>query len=296
VVSVSAVAGLALLTGCGGGQPATSAPIAPAAAVQQQQKVSVNAAEVAGLGNVLTDQGGKTLYLFTKDSTNPPKSTCVDKCADAWPPLMATSDADVLVTGIDRELVGTVARPDGNLQVTVNNWPVYMYSGDTGPGQANGQGLQDAWYAITQEGKKAGEPAEVGVVSTDIPGFGNALTDQGGRTLYLFTKDSTKPAKSNCDGECAEQWPPLLATGDVAITGVDPELVGTVTRSDGTEQVTVGNWPVYTFAKDTAPGQTKGHGVNGVWFVIEEEGCKSTAPVTDDEAPPADEEEDNTGY
>lgn len=305
---VPVFAGLALLSGCGAA-PGAPQTIDPAAAAQQVQQpapakpVSVNAAGVGGLGTVLTDQGGKTLYLFTKDSTNPPTATCVDDCAEMWPPLLATGQ--VLASGVDQSLVGTVERPDGTTQVTVAKWPVYMYAGDTKPGEANGQGLQNVWFAITPLGTKAGAPAEppaeaakppVSVIATDIPDFGSALTDQNGRTLYLFTKDKTKPPKSNCNGECAKKWPPLLTNpdADVEIKGVDPELVGTVKRSDGSEQITVGGWPVYLFAKDTEPGQTNGHGVDGVWFVIEERGCKSETPVEKSDS--SEEADDNTGY
>lgn len=294
---VPVFAGLALLTGCGAAQGPPTLIDPAAAAVQEQptKPVSVNAAGVAGVGTVLTDQSGKTLYLFTKDSTNPPASTCVDDCAETWPPLLTSGD--VLGTGVDPKLLGTITRADGTKQVTVNKWPVYMYAGDSRPGEANGQGLQDAWYAVTPEGKKVGAPAEpIAVVSTEIPDFGNALTNQDGMTLYLFTEDGTKPPKSTCDGECAKKWPPLLTTpdADLEIEGVDPDLIGTVTRSDGTVQVTVGNWPVYLFVEDKEPGQTKGHGVGGVWFVIEEEGCKSTAPVEKSDS--SEEADEDTGY
>lgn len=295
---VPVFAGLALLTGCGAAQQQPTLIDPAAAAVQQEQPakpVSVNAAGVGGVGTVLTDQTGKTLYLFTKDSQDPPTSTCVDKCAETWPPLLATGE--VLGNGVDPNLLGTVDRPDGLKQVTVNNWPVYMYAGDTKPGEAKGQGLQDAWYAVSPVGKQVGAKADpIAVVSTEIPNFGNALTNQDGQTLYLFTEDGTKPPKSTCDGECAKKWPPLLTVPgeDIEIKGVDPDLVGTVTRSDGTVQVTVGNWPVYLFIEDKEPGETKGHGVGGVWFVIEEEGCKSTAPVEKSDS--SEEADDSTGY
>jgi predicted lipoprotein with Yx(FWY)xxD motif len=297
---VLVVAGLALLTGCGAAQDSPTPLVEPAAAQQQQpaSPASVNAAAVKGLGTVLTDQGGKTLYLFTKDNMNPPASTCVNQCAQMWPPLL-TSGTPV-VSGVDISKVGTVKRSDGTLQVTVGGWPVYMYSGDTSPGQANGQGLQGVWFAVTPDGTKAGTQTKpVAVVATDIPGFGSALTDQDGRTLYLTTKDSKDPSKSTCDGDCAKTWPPLLVAQDTEpqVTGVDPALVGTVTRSDGTEQVTVGGWPVYLYSKDTAPGQVNGHGVGGVWFVIEEKGCKSSTPVkSDDQSDTSGESDDDTGY
>lgn len=299
-VVVPVFAGLALMTGCGAAQQGDPPLIQPAAGAVQgaAQPVSVNAADVAGLGSVLTDQGGKTLYLFTKDGTNPPKSTCVDECAKMWPPLLA--GGEILASGVEPGRLGTVKRPDGSVQVTVGNWPVYMYSGDSGPGQATGQGLQGSWFAVTPDGKKAGAPAAepVRVVATDIEGFGSALTDQNGRTLYLFTKDSTKPPASKCvDDDCVEQWPPLLTDPgvEVQVEGVDPDLVGTVKRPDGSTQVTVGNWPVYLYAKDTEPGQTNGHGVGNVWFVIEEEGCKSTAPVKTTKSNPS-EEADGADY
>jgi predicted lipoprotein with Yx(FWY)xxD motif len=276
-VVLSVAAGLALLTGCGAA-PAAPARLVPAAApVAMAQPVSLNVEEVAGLGEVLTTQDGRTLYLFTQDDKA--SSTCLGECARKWPPLSATGG--ITVAGADRKVVGTVVRPDGGTQVTVGGWPVYTFAQDTAPGQAKGQGAQGLWFAVTPEGKKAGVPAPVEVRAEDLPGFGPALTDQDGHTLYLFTLDSTDPSRSTCEGDCAANWPPLRVTGEVALTGVDPELVGEVRRLDGTRQVTVGGWPVYTYTGDTAPGRTTGHGANGVWFVIEPAGCKSTAPTAD---------------
>ena len=303
---VPVFAGLALLAGCGAA-PGAPDLIDPAAAQQQEKPVSVNAADVAGLGSVLTDQGGKTLYVFANDSTNPPASKCVDQCAETWPPLLATGK--VKASGLDASLVGTVTRPDGDKQVTVANQPVYMYAGDTSPGQANGQGIQNAWFAVTPLGTRTGTPAApaapaapgatepASVIATDIPGFGPALTDQDGRTLYLFTKDSKKPPKSRCNGDCAKKWPPLLtAPGkDINVQGVAWDLVGVVKRDDGTLQVTVGGWPVYLYAGDREPGDTNGHGVDGVWFAIEERGCKSEAPVQGSKGS-SEEADGNTGY
>ena len=94
------------------------------------------------------------------------------------------------------------------------------------------------------------------------------LTDSAGRTLYLYTRDKGKT--STCYGECAEDWPPLTTTGPVTITGqytVQNDL-GITARTDGTKQVTYGGHPLYYFKGDTAPGQTKGERVGGVWFLI----------------------------
>jgi predicted lipoprotein with Yx(FWY)xxD motif len=275
------VVGLVLLTGCDA-DPGERRPVRPAAApvVVNPEPVALNVVDVPGLGRVATDQRGHTLYLFAKDVRDPSVSTCAADCAERWPPLLVTGE--VGVTGIDPDLVGTVTRPDGRIQVTVGGWPVYTFAQDTEPGQANGQGAQDLWSAVTPQGGAASTRPRVALVAENIPGFGPTLADGNGRTLYLFTNDSKSPPKSTCDGACARRWPPLAAPGapaDLVLTGVDPALVGSVTRADGTEQVTVGGWPVHTYTGDTAPGQTNGHGVGGSWFAIEAAGCKSPAPV-----------------
>lgn len=286
VLSATAVGvGLLVLSACGQGAGTDGADTNGAGkalvrAAQQAEEAKLIAVENDDLGQVLTDQDGFTLYRFDEDTAEPAKSNCDGDCAEKWPPMLA--EGDVQVDGVDPQLVGSVIRTDGTKQVTVGGWPTYRFAKDTAAGQTNGQGVGDTWYAVTPNGAKAGqdtEAQETSLVATELPGFGPALTDQDGFTLYLFTKDSKEPSKSNCDGDCAEQWPPMLAEDNLQIDGVDPNLVGTVTRTDGTEQVTVGGWPVYQFAKDTAPGQTNGHGVGDVWFVIEPAGCKSTAPV-----------------
>jgi predicted lipoprotein with Yx(FWY)xxD motif len=304
---VPVFAALALLAGCGNAAPGAPSLIDPAAAgARQAQPVSVNAADVAGIGSVLTDQTGKTLYVFAQDTTNPPASKCLAQCAESWPPLLATGD--LRGKGVDPALLGTVTRPDGTKQVTIAKRPVYTYAGDTGPGQATGQGIQNAWFAVTPLGTRTGAPTTpaapanpghsvvpASVIAKDIPGFGPALTNQDGMTLYLFTKDGKNPSKSTCGGSCAKKWPPLLTEKgkDIKVTGVDWDLVGMVARDDGSMQVTVGGWPAYLFTGDKLPGDVNGHGVDGVWFAVEKEGCKSSAPVRTNSSGEAD---GNTGY
>jgi predicted lipoprotein with Yx(FWY)xxD motif len=292
---VPVFAALALLAGCGDAAPGAPSLIDPAAAGARQpqaQPVSVNAADVAGIGSVLTDQTGRTLYVYTQDGTDPPTSKCLAQCAESWPPLLATGD--LRGKGVDAALLGTMTRPEGTKQVTIAKQPVYTYAGDTTLGQATGQGIQNAWFAVTPLGTRTGVPAApaapanpggtvvpASVVAKDIPGFGPALTNQDGMTLYLFTKDGKNPSKSTCGGACAKKWPPLLTAGgkDINVKGVDWDLVGMVPRADGSMQVTVGGWPVYLFTGDKKPGEVNGHGVDGVWFAVEKEGCKSSAPV-----------------
>ncbi len=87
-------------------------------------------------------------------------------------------------------------------------------------------------------------------------------------TLYIYAKDTN--GTSTCTGQCAVNWPPLTVTkgGQVTLTGGgDSSKLETITRADGTTQVTYNNQPLYYFIKDKAPGDTTGQGVAGVWNV-----------------------------
>ena len=86
------------------------------------------------------------------------------------------------------------------------------------------------------------------------------LADAKGMTLYTFDKDAG--GKSVCNGPCAKNWPPLLVTGENAMAMGDWTIV---TRDDGSKQWAYKGKPLYTWIKDTAPGQTTGDGVGSVW-------------------------------
>lgn len=131
----------------------------------------------------------------------------------------------------------------------------------------------------------AGTAAPPGVSG---PFLGTAQTDLGtvatsdAFTVYHFLEDSADPPTSNCDGECAAAWPPVLADEEPWLKGVRPDDVGTVQRADGRQQLTLGGWPVYRYAQDSAPGDTTGHGVGGTWCAMGPTG----AAVTPDDAAP----------
>lgn len=120
---------------------------------------------------------------------------------------------------------------------------------------------------------EAPAPAALNVANTAQ--FGNIVTDANGKTLYRFDKDTAKPSKSNCAAKCLEAWPPALVTGSLRVQGVDEALVGSVKRPDGSEQLTLGGWPLYRFAQDTKAGDTKGQAVQGTWFVSAPDGKKA---------------------
>jgi predicted lipoprotein with Yx(FWY)xxD motif len=122
----------------------------------------------------------------------------------------------------------------------------------------------------------AGKADAVRLAATTVGGLGEVVTDGEGRTLYLFDKDGPDPRTSACNGACAGLWPPLLAFSDeVQALGVNPALIGTVTRQDGSKQVTLNRRPLYRYAKDTAPGEAKGQGVGGTWFAATPQGAKA---------------------
>ena len=103
--------------------------------------------------------------------------------------------------------------------------------------------------------------------------YSSFLVDGKGISLYLFTKDS--PGTTTCYGNCASVWPPLLTTGKpVAGNGVDASKFGTITRTDGTTQVTYNGWPLYYYVKDHQYGDTTGQGVGSVWYLVSPTGDK----------------------
>jgi predicted lipoprotein with Yx(FWY)xxD motif len=146
-----AVAGLAaagvLVAGCGSsGYSSNSA----ATSASSQGAAAVTTGTVAGLGTVLETAQGRVLYIFTPDGTA--HVTCTGQCAAAWPPLMTTGSAPAVGGTAKSALVGTLADPSGGSVVTYAGRPLYTYAGDSGPGQATGQGAGGKWYVVTPSG------------------------------------------------------------------------------------------------------------------------------------------------
>ena len=112
---------------------------------------TVNLGKNDKLGSFLVDDKGMTLYLFTKDTPN--TTTCYDKCATAWPPLLTTGNP-VAGKGTDAAKFGTTKRTDGTVQVTYNGWPLYYYAKDMAPGDVVGQDVGNVWFVISAAGDK----------------------------------------------------------------------------------------------------------------------------------------------
>jgi predicted lipoprotein with Yx(FWY)xxD motif len=147
--AAAAVALVALaVAACGGSSNDTSTvTVKPAGG----SSATVSVANT-GLGKILVDAQGKTLYLFQKDSGG--KSTCSGACATAWPPLRASGKPTV-GGGAKASLIGTIPRSDGQPQVTYNGHPLYGYQGDSKPGDTTGQGSPGfgaPWYVLSPSG------------------------------------------------------------------------------------------------------------------------------------------------
>jgi len=92
-------------------------------------------------------------------------------------------------------------------------------------------------------------------------GSATVLTDAKGMTLYIFVRD--EPGKSNCNGKCAEAWPPLMADAGAG----SAEKFSIITRDDGSKQWAYKDKPLYLWFRDEKPGDTMGEGVGDVWLV-----------------------------
>jgi predicted lipoprotein with Yx(FWY)xxD motif len=97
---------------------------------------------------------------------------------------------------------------------------------------------------------------------------GIVLAGSKGLTLYYFTKDKPHSGKSACFGSCLKAWPALAAPVKAPAGARMPGPLGTITRGDGTKQVTINGFPIYYYVGDKAPGQIAGNGVEGTWHII----------------------------
>ncbi len=160
----------AAIAGCGGGSSSSSSTTTSTAKTTstlpappkpppnaEEGTVFVSLGSAAGLGQVLVDSEGHTLYAFSKDSGT--AVTCEGACAKAWPPLTIAKGEPEPSNGTSAARLGTIARPDGETQVTYGGQPLYRYSGDKAAGEAKGQGSSafgGTWTALKGSGAPAG--------------------------------------------------------------------------------------------------------------------------------------------
>ena len=143
----------------------------PPATYAADAKGAVVSTAKAGLGSIIVNSSGRTLYLFAKDRNG--KSACSGQCAVFWPPLI-TSGKPRVAGGASASLIGTTRRADGRLQVTYNHHPLYTFVKDTKAGQTNGEGVSAfgaTWLAISPAGAKIAKPSAA-ASTAPAPGYG----------------------------------------------------------------------------------------------------------------------------
>jgi predicted lipoprotein with Yx(FWY)xxD motif len=166
----AALIGAAVLAGCGGGSSSTSAPstarsstttalppVAEPPPNAEEGTVFVSLGSAAGLGEILVNSEGRTLYAFSGDNAG--ESTCEGACEKSWPPLLIAKGEPQPSNGTSAARLGTIERANGSRQVTYAGHPLYSFTGDKSPGQANGNGASafgGTWSALKGSGAPAG--------------------------------------------------------------------------------------------------------------------------------------------
>lgn len=183
IVILAVIAG-AVIAGCGSGgssstttateteaasaEPTETKEAAPASeeaaakpaaeAEPEGEATPISLGSAAGVGKVLVDSEGMTLYYFQKDQKGSGKSKCEGACADAWPPLTTEGKPEAM-SGVESATLGTIERDDGTTQVTYAGWPLYTFVEDKEPGEDNGtdsKAFGASWYPLHFNGKKGG--------------------------------------------------------------------------------------------------------------------------------------------
>lgn len=158
IAGTALTATVALLGACGGSDDkkgsksgGTTATTRAASGTTTTGAATVKTAQT-GIGTVLVDAQGKTLYLYANDQGT--TSAVPPNILTAWPPLVA-SGAPVAGTGVDASKLKTALQPDGQTWVAYDGHLLYTFSGDQSAGQTNGHKLGNVWFAVTPTGSQA---------------------------------------------------------------------------------------------------------------------------------------------
>jgi len=151
-----AACGASGATASGSGSSPSSGT-ASSAGSSPSSAMTVSAKSVPGVGTVLVNGQGQTLYLLTSERGGKITCTASNGCTKLWPEITLPkgTTAATAGSGAQSSLLGTVKDADGNLEVTYNGWPVYTFAGDSGPGVAHGQGITSfggTWYVLNASG------------------------------------------------------------------------------------------------------------------------------------------------
>jgi predicted lipoprotein with Yx(FWY)xxD motif len=126
--------------------------------------------------------------------------------------------------------------------------------------------------AADSAASSASVPAPGSELSTAASSLGTIVVDGHGMTVYYYSKDMKGSGKSDCAGGCLALWPAVKATSSSPKVDGVTGMVGTITRDDGTLQVTIDGMPVYTYAQDSQAGDVNGEGIDNLWYVVSPDG------------------------
>jgi predicted lipoprotein with Yx(FWY)xxD motif len=240
------------LAGCS--QPVTNVPTTP----QPTTMAPADTVKVADspLGSILTDANGMTLYYFITDVPSSGASTCyaAANCSRFWP--IFSVDKIVVSPPLEAPDFSSITRTDGTKQTTYYGWPLYYFLNDKAPGDVKGENVLKTWYVAKPD---------YTVMIAWTPKLGAFLTDNTGKTLYVFNKDSA--GASTCTGTCLAKWPAFNAGAVVAPSVLKAADFGAVSRADGVPQTSFMGRPLYYYSGDSGPGATSGQGFNNLWSV-----------------------------
>jgi predicted lipoprotein with Yx(FWY)xxD motif len=150
VAAIWLAAVVSAVAGCSGSSPGASRPVAAAGSA-----VTIRVRSLPGVGTVLVNTSGYTLYMFEPDAQR--RVTCTQQCAAVWPPVkISAGERLVAGPGVRADLLGSDPDPSGGRVVTYNRWPLYTYRSDVRPGWANGQAIDlngGYWYVMRPSGE-----------------------------------------------------------------------------------------------------------------------------------------------
>src|SRR5579864_2747740 len=192
--SLIAVATAVLLViGVSSASGAASRPDAGSKSRSSHASVVISTRAISGLGRVLVNSRGRTLYMFVPDKRK--KVTCVSACAAIWPPVKLPNGAKIVATGgVKAGLLRSDADPAGGRLVIYNNWPLYGYVGDQKAGDTFGQALNlngGLWYVLSTSG----------AIITTKPHAGGAGGGGGGGGATTTTPTNTHCTDADGDGD-----------------------------------------------------------------------------------------------
>lgn len=229
----------------------------------------------AKFGTILTDNAGKTLYMFSSDVAGLP--TCTGGCETVWPPYYAAdASTDLKLNAAD---VGEITRADGRKQNTYKGYPLYYYQNDVATGDVKGDGVGGIWFVAKPDYSLMLANAQMiglnGKLYTSTYAEGSGLTryftDASGRALYSFSPDkNNKNTFTKADLSNNTIWPVYEAELKSLPSIITKDMISTIDVF-GKKQMTYKGWPLYYFGQDTKRGDNKGSSVGpapGFWPML----------------------------